>query len=118
MGATMALGFGSTGLVFGFELERLGGGGGGGGGGGAIARVTSTAGIGISSTCQMEWATPAASAKAWISTENVMMMRRQPLRAVRCPERIASNAMRSIRKAVSQDAAGKGNGPGVNEPGI
>jgi hypothetical protein len=93
-GTTIAFGFTSTGLVFGFVLlERFGGGGGGGGGGGAIDSVTSTAGMGISSTCQIENAMPPANARACSSTENVMMMRSQPFGAVRCWESIASNAM-------------------------
>jgi len=74
-------------------LERFGGGGGGGGGGGAIDSVTSTAGMGISSTCQIENAMPAANAKACSSTEKVMMMRSHFLDALRCGVSIASNAM-------------------------
>jgi hypothetical protein len=70
-----------------------------------MARVTSTAGMGISSTCQTECATPAARAMACSSTEKVMMMRRQPLGAARCSESIASNAMREYQVGV---AAGLG----------
>jgi hypothetical protein len=81
LGAVMTLGLGSS---FFLVVERLGGGGGGGGGGGAIANVTSIAGIGISSTCQIECTTPNASAPACSSTEKVRVIRRQRLGAARC----------------------------------
>src|SRR5215510_5458427 len=90
LGAVMTLGLSALGFL---ALDFLGGGGGGGGGGGATDSVTSIAGIGISSTCQMECTTPNASATACSRTEKVRVMRRQPLGTARCWDRIASNAM-------------------------